>query len=175
MGLINFISNLLGGDYSPSNPEEKKAYFWNRYNTPLKPEQEDQYYQWLGQQSLKQGRDLQSPDYDMRGYWLNLQGGGQGQSENLHFPDTFKKPNHMTFSNQSQYSNPIQQGGIWNQSSNNQWTFQPSNYNLQQHQLPEMANYFQQNEPGNILLLPKKVLKKQSLAGKIVGLLQYGR
>lgn len=42
-------------------------------------------------------------DYDHRGYWLeNL---GYNQSSNGHLTDKYKKPNHITFSNESRFYN----------------------------------------------------------------------
>lgn len=52
--------------------------------------------------------------YDYKGYFESdpqaamktARGGG-------HFPDTFKTPNHPTFSNESKYSAPWAEGGSW--------------------------------------------------------------
>lgn len=73
----------------------------------------DQGYQnW--KKSLPQ--NLQSEfDYDLRGLYNSNP--NATPSQDLHFPDTFKLPNHPTFSNESQYYNGTQPGlgGYWNE------------------------------------------------------------
>jgi hypothetical protein len=63
-------------------------------------------------------------------------------------PDTYKLPNHMTFSNDSVYSTPEHQGGRWIQGGDGHWIFLPSEYNMQQHPMPEMEEYFRRTEQG---------------------------
>lgn len=76
------------------------------YNTKLTDEEEAQYQRWA--KSIGHERDVY--DYDLRGAWK----AGAEQAENGHFPDTFKKPNHHTFSNESQYHNGTTRiGGHW--------------------------------------------------------------
>lgn len=78
--------------------------------TTLNPQQESGYQQWRA--GLP--KNLQSEyDYDLRGlYNSNPQA---KPSSDLHFPDTYKLPNHPTFSNESQYYNGVQPGvgGYW--------------------------------------------------------------
>ena len=72
-----------------------------------------------------------------------------------HGPDTFKLPNHMTFSDQSAYSNPNVQGGKWEQGGADTWAFTPSSLNLTQHSPAELSNYFKTREKqGTFLNLP---------------------
>ena len=76
------------------------------YNTKLTDEEEKQYQEW----AKKIGHEKDVYDYDLRGAWK----AGAAQAENGHFPDTFKKPNHQTFSNESQYHNGTTRiGGHW--------------------------------------------------------------
>ena len=117
----------------------------NGFNTPLTPEQEAAF-----QKAYPRPED--TADYDMRGAFLS----GAGQAGNGHYPDTFKKPNHMTFSTESQYSNPENGvGGVWTQRPDQTWDFQASPTNLQQHSPSDMLNYFFRVERGNNLTLPK--------------------
>lgn len=121
--------------------------FTGRYNTALTPEQEQQFQVWA--KSL--GKQGSSYDYDMRGAWLN----GAGQAANGHFPDTYKKPNHPTFSDQSQYSGMDgYQGGQWQQGAQGKWLFIPSDSNLKMHSPEELTQYFKRVEPTNQLVLP---------------------
>ena len=88
------------------------------YNTQLKPEEETQYQTWRTDQvkagkihPLDDGRD-----YDMRGAWKdNMQAGGNG-----HWDDTYKKPNHETFSVYSKYAtgDNAKYAGTWSGEGN---------------------------------------------------------
>ena len=76
------------------------------YNTQLSDEEEQQYQAWAKQ--IGHERDIY--DYDLRGAWK----AGAAQAGNGHFPDTFKKPNHHTFSEESQYADGKRNvGGRW--------------------------------------------------------------
>lgn len=50
-------------------------------------------------------------DYDYYSFYKN---NGNGDIKN-HFPDTYKRPNHETFSNESIYSIPENKGGHWDE------------------------------------------------------------
>jgi hypothetical protein len=132
--------------------DENKGYV-DQYNTPLSPEQEQQFQAWLKQRSVQTGRDASKDlyDYDLRGAWLsNAQAAANG-----HLPDTFKKPNHPTFSNQSQYSTPQTPGGVWTQQPDGKWAFAPSDFNLKMTSPEDLQHYWNQAEPGNKLTLPQ--------------------
>jgi hypothetical protein len=117
--------------------------FSDRYNTKLTAAQEQQYQQWVADQSKAQGRDLSKDtyDYDLRGFWKS---GGSFDDESGHGGDTYKKPNHPTFSDQSQYHGVDgYQGGTWGGGQNGQpFTFTPSTTNLQMMSLPGLQRYF---------------------------------
>jgi len=124
----------------------------DRYNTALTPAEELAYQQWASIQSAVQGRDINRDnfDYDMRGAFRS----GALQSENGHYPDTFKKPNHPSFSDQSQYHGADgNQGGAW-QNFGGRWFFAPGPTNMQLHGPEGLQRYFQQNDPGVQLRLP---------------------
>ena len=91
-------------------------------------------------------------DYDYEGYVkehgaLPKQGSG-------HLPDTYKLPNHMTFSTDSKYSSPEHQGGVWQQDKSGKWNFYASPYNLKWHTPHELRQYFKDHEPDAVLHLP---------------------
>ena len=72
------------------------------FDTPLHPQEEVAFQQWFAN-NKKLGnihpQDM-GQDYDMRGaFKAGLQPG-----PDKHWPDTFKKPNHPTFSDESIYS-----------------------------------------------------------------------
>ena len=67
------------------------------YDTQLTPEQEQAYQAWKLQNAPRDS----GADYDLRGAF---QAGLSPDPQSGHWPDTFKKPGHPTFSNQSQYA-----------------------------------------------------------------------
>ena len=67
------------------------------YDTQLSPEQEQAYQAWKLQNAPRDS----GADYDLRGAF---QAGLSPDPQSGHWPDTFKKPGHPTFSNQSQYA-----------------------------------------------------------------------
>lgn len=128
--------------------------FTEQFNTPLAPDAEAQYQQWLAQQSQLAGRDMRGDlwNYDMRGAF---QFGAGASGENQHWPDTWKKPNHPSFSDQSRYHGVEgHQGGAWSQDAGGQWSFRPGPTNLEMHGPDGLQNYFQRGDPGVRLELP---------------------
>jgi len=69
----------------------------NQYETSLSPTEEAKFQDW----KAKNAPNDSGFDYDLRGAF---QAGVQPDKETGHWPDTFKKPNHPTFSDQSQYA-----------------------------------------------------------------------
>lgn len=118
-----------------------------QYNTPLSPDEENQYQAW----ARNTGRANDDFDYDLRGAWKS----GAATSSNGHLPDTFKKPNHPTFSDQSQYHGVDgNQGGSWTQLPGDRWRFTPSSTNLKMTGPQNLQRYFQEREQGNELAMP---------------------
>jgi hypothetical protein len=84
-----------------------KRYADGGYTTKLSKEEESKFLDW---------KRLNAPndsgyDYDLRGAYQ----AGLSPAENGHWPDTFKKPNHPTFSEESIYSqrDPSLPAGRW--------------------------------------------------------------
>lgn len=71
-----------------------------------------------------------------------------------HLPDTFKRPNHITFSTESIFNDKDNQGGKWAQSEDGKWSFEPGPTNLKYHTSEELKQYFKKYEPDATLLLP---------------------
>jgi hypothetical protein len=102
---MSFVHEMLsspeeGVDVNPS------------FHTPLTPEQEPKFHEWVKQNKVPFD-DSQESDYDMRGFWRALQEGDPDAKTavsafdgRLHFPDTYKTPYHRTFSNESIYAGP---------------------------------------------------------------------
>ena len=91
------------------------------------------------------------PDYDYKA----AKAAGVKQDERGHWPDTYKLPSHITFSDESKYHDDEHQGGHWEQIEGNHWTFTPGPENLKHHSVQEMQDYFKEYEPDSELILPK--------------------
>lgn len=131
----------------------------NQYNTALSPQDEAAYQAWGKQQAATPERNGRNPasdtyDYDMRGFWKS----GMKFAGNGHGGDLYKKPNHPTFSNQSQYSGRDgYKGGTWSGGQDGApWGFTPSQTNLNNTGVAGLERYFGDAEPGNYLMLPKQ-------------------
>jgi hypothetical protein len=127
------------------------------YNTRLSADQEKAYQAWGKQQAETQGRNPANDvyDYDMRGFWNAAQGNPQF-AENGHAGDTYKKPNHPTFSTFSQYHGQDGfEGGQWSQNPGGSWNFAPGSGNFHFRNLNDLRDYFNRAEPGNNLDLSK--------------------
>ena len=142
--------------------DEHDQYYHDNFNTQLSPEEENMFNQWLQQEGTLRGRDMSNDiiDYDMRGFYKGLSD-QQRQNREMtpHFPDTYKKPNHPTFSNESIYNNTdngdggVFLGGSWSKKGD---TFTPSQNMLEERGPDYFKYYFNQVEPNVKLIIPKR-------------------
>ena len=79
------------------------------YNTPLSPDEERGYADW----KKKNAPNDSGYDYDLRGAYKA--GEARDPGPDGHMKDRFKKPNHPTFSDESQYATGAQRdrAGHW--------------------------------------------------------------
>lgn len=116
----------------------------NNYDTPLNDDEMTAYNQQFSPQD--------SQDYDMQGWFKDNK--DTAMSEGQHYPDTYKKPNHMTFSDESQYHGKDgNEGGKWMQLPDDKFAFRPGSTNMKNHSTSDMIDYFKKVEPHNYLLL----------------------
>jgi len=88
----------------PIIPEQDPEFmFKSKYNTELTPEEKPNFDAWVKAESAKQGRDIMMDQgaYDVQGFWKS--GDYAKRDSDGHGTDTWKKPNHPTFSNESKY------------------------------------------------------------------------
>jgi hypothetical protein len=119
-----------------------------KYQTPLNPISQMIYDEWVKQQSAVSGRDLSldTQDYDLPGFWQSE--GWYAPMGNAHGPDTYKKPWHPTFSEESQYQmtpdddGSLNLGGSWGDGVFNAGPTNRNNWSL-----IELLKYFAQQEP----------------------------
>jgi hypothetical protein len=142
--------------------------FTSQYNTPLSPEDELQYQAWRADLSRQRGFPMNEADYDLRGAWK----AGAAQAENGHFPDTFKKPNHPTFSTESQYSGTASgvTGGEWKKVGD-RWRFIASPDQLKFWSPQDLQGYFSRVEPDSELVFQNTPFKPQQPQGLGAGLM----
>ena len=130
--------------------------YYNRYNTELSPEERQGLYEHLMNISMSEGRNRFNDmnDYDMAGAYLEEVA---NKLANGHFYDTYKKPNHPVFSDDSQYNGADgHYGGHWTGGTPDVpgGTFFPSEWNLRNLPPRRMIQYFQEREPNAHLYLP---------------------
>lgn len=117
--------------------------FSDKYNTALNQNETAAYQKWLATLPEYQRN---ARDYDMQGVFK----AGLGKSANGHFPDTFKKPNHPTFSTESKYSGVDgNMGGAWSELPQGKWAFTPAASTVKKPLWDQAAleKYFAENEP----------------------------
>ena len=120
----------------------------DKYNTKLSAADESKFQDW----AKDHPRLANTFDYDARGFWK----AGAGEADNGHGSDEFKKPNHPTFSDQSQYHGVDgNAGGKWGKEGDAD-TFTPSPTNLKNMSPEQLRRYFAKVEPGAKLLLPNQ-------------------
>lgn len=124
---------------------------YGKYDTPLSPKQEKEFQLWAKTYSSPDINLSDTSNYDMRGYFL--ENGGKPHKKGDHFPDTYKKPNHITHSTYSQYE--PEKGGQWVNSAEDEtgdWTFIPSKYQTSTaQQRNNLRQYFEKYEPSSTL------------------------
>lgn len=127
--------------------------FTDRYNTKLSAGQEKKYQTWLKEQGERLGYDLgkDSYDYDMRGLFKE---NGGADLERGHMTDKHKKPNHPTFSDESEYHGQDEnEGGKWGKKDGRD-TFEPGATNQKYWPREDLQNYFKDMEPDTDLVYP---------------------
>lgn len=126
----------------------------DQFNTKLSPTDEADFWKWLNTVSQTMGRDKSKDmaDYDLRGLWKVM--GDQYQfspHQGLHTTDVFKKPNHPTFSNQSEWHGiGGLEGGDWGSGYGDSGpnNFMPGATNPAP---VTLAEYFKRYEPDYLL------------------------
>jgi hypothetical protein len=109
------------------------------YTTRLNETEEMRYQIWRAM--LPQPLQYDG-DYDLRGAYKD----GLKPTDSDHFNDKYKKPNHVTFSDQSMYSTPENPGGTW-AGDDNGGVFWASPANLKNNSMDGLQEYFTKREP----------------------------
>lgn len=122
--------------------------FSDRYNTTLDPMEEAVFQQW----AQKSGHSGDTRDYDLRGAWK----ADAKAASNGHLPDTWKKPNHPTFSNESIYNGVDgAEGGQWiEEPKSKKWQYKATPFVVKNYGPAFLQHYFKTVEPDSVLVLP---------------------
>lgn len=119
------------------------ADYTDKYNSSVPEEKQDLYELWLKAFPEHQRNTY---DYDLAGAFM-----AGVESEGGHLPDTFKKPNHPTFSDGSIYHGVDGNvGGQWLQLRDGDWLFLPSATNWE-YNGNWLEDYFKEAEPNGYL------------------------
>jgi hypothetical protein len=116
------------------------------YDTRLSPEQEKGYQAWKAKVAPKDS----GQDFDWKGAYLaDLKPDSRG-----HYYDTYKKPNHPTFSTGSVYSTPEHMGGVWSRNPEGKDTYTPSEWMMKdKNRIDSLKQYMAKAEPNAILIM----------------------
>lgn len=129
----------------------------NAFNTKLTPAEEVEFAQWAVNNGYVDDKgNIDIYDYDLKGAWKDINSGDMnGPDQRGHLGDKYKKPNHPTFSNQSQYHNAMgYEGGQWidggnGETSSDTISFMPSPTNIKMNGgIDKLKQYMQDREPG---------------------------
>lgn len=147
-------------DWNALPETDDGQYFRDNFNTELTPEEAEQFAAWKEAHKAKTGRDLthEADDYDLAGAWKE-HGENVFDPESNHGTDKFKKPNHPTFSNQSQYHGADNErfggkweGGAWSAEGD---AYTPSKRMLETtHPAKFLRDYMATHERGVRLVMP---------------------
>jgi len=84
--------------------------------TSLTEDEERAFRRWAVSNNIRDVDDPRSR-YDYRGYWKDIAAKGEDATKQYadgrHFPDRYKQHGHPTFSQESQYSTGMYDGGRW--------------------------------------------------------------
>jgi hypothetical protein len=135
----NAIDKTLG-----RQRQDPEMMFKDKYNTELTKEEQKDFDKWVAKESKQQGRDIimDKGAYDIQGFWKS--GDWKKRDADNHGTDTWKKPNHPTFSNQSKYNGEGGwYGGNWTEDAG----YQPSKQSLNNYG-PDYYNWMFGEEPN---------------------------
>lgn len=106
-----YYNNVTGAQIKPIVQQYKAGGSIKSYNQELSKKDFD-FQNWYNKNTLEGKKGIpysDNLDYDYYSFFKN---NGTGNIKD-HFPDTFKRPNHKTFSQESIYSIPENKGGKW--------------------------------------------------------------
>jgi hypothetical protein len=121
----NWYKKVDGFDFTNMVSSGNKFFNPDNFNTPIPENRKAEYSAWAKNNVFDSGHD-----YDYAGAFLA--GYGRDKDGNGHLPDTFKKPNHPTFSVESKYATGAYKkyAGSWSQNKAGEYSFKPAKVTL---------------------------------------------
>lgn len=121
------------------------------YNTGLNKNEFNEFWKWAKDRYGSQDNVLyEMGAYDLQGAWRDIKEGKiDFDPETGHLPDTYKKPNHPTFSNESRYSSNETPGGEW-EKIGDRWKYKPSKYTLENYGKKYVTDYLKNESDTEI-------------------------
>lgn len=126
--------------------------YLQQYNTMLDSARQQQFMNWAVQRyGDPMTVMMEMGAYDLMGAW---DAGDMDKADSTgHFTDRWKKPNHITFSEDSNYYDPeTMVNGTWIKTPVGM-TFIPTQQTLQLYGRGRLQEYFKKHEPGVRLLI----------------------
>jgi len=144
VALTDRIRNEVARDHSLK--------FVSNYNTGLTQDELNEFWKWANDRYKGQDNVLyEMGAYDIQGAWKDIKAGKiQFDPVNGHLPDTYKKPNHPTFSNESRYHSKETPGGKWEQKGN-RWNYYPSKYSVSNHGQDYIKRYLAEDKETDVM------------------------
>lgn len=145
--LMETGQTLMGG-INDSRAKERPNFFGELFKNLAQKSMQGSF---AGSEVRKRGEGRQEEgDYDYKA----AREAGVKPDARGHLPDTYKKPNHITFSDESQYDDGG--AGHWEKAKDGKWSFTPGPTNLKYHSMDEIRRYFKEYEPDAVLKEPKR-------------------
>jgi hypothetical protein len=108
------LGELLASMVAPPQQGPSPYAVPGNYSTQLQPLDEMAFRQWVAQNNVPFNPNAQQTDYDMRGFYRGMQqqhpratSAINPNDQQMHYPDFWKLPTHRTFSQDSQWAQPV--------------------------------------------------------------------
>jgi hypothetical protein len=140
------VAKAVEKTLSKNEDIDPETMFYGKYNTPLTEREQKRFDKWATKESERQGRDIMMDKgaYDIQGFWRA--GDWKRMDADNHGTDTWKKPNHPTFSTLSRYHGADgMYGGNWTKEAGYQPSKQTANRYSQ-----EYYSWLFGNEPNRL-------------------------
>jgi hypothetical protein len=137
-----------------ADPAPDPLDYSDKFNTKLSADDETKFEEW----QKSNPRLGNTYDYDARGFWKD----GAKTADNGHGSDAYKKPNHPTFSDQSQYSTSANgTGGQWSKDDSGHDVFTPSDHNLSLRSVDKLRDVLKTEDHDVIVNAPQTKADKR--------------
>ena len=140
-------------DKIKNNTEDKSLEYLNKYNTPLTDYEYPKFLNWARiRYGSPDNLSMEMGNYDIQGAYRGIMNGEFTPDSRGHLPDKYKKPNHITFSDESMYHTNDTPGGKWVETKIG-WKYIPQKHTIERYGADYLNKYFQKYEPDSMLVM----------------------